>query len=218
MKKKIFAFVALAVLTCLAFAQEAKKPAAKAARESQKKEAKLSLEKRIEESFADAKSKMQDSENALNQGILEVVKNLKFNLSKDPDPRIQKLFSIEIEELVKEQKRMEEEYNKSKKKMDELINRATRKALVELEIFKMDNQVKKEGVNMIPERLYELGLNAEMIANNPKYNLSPEDKANLLKLAKEKETVQRKAEKCDKDSLEAPSDLMTPLLKIIENK
>jgi len=224
MKKKIFVLMIMTLVVCVcgamllgrpAWAQEKKKPAAKPSPVPKKPEVVIPLERRVDESFADAKAKIEESETALNQGVVAVVKNVRFNLAKDQDPRIQNLFKTEFDELAQEQMRMMEEYKKSKQKLDELIDRFSRKTLVELEILKMDLALKK-GEEVHPERLEELVINAGQISMNPKYNLSPEEKARLQNVIKEKDKVIKKFEKMAKDGEPAiQPDVFAPFIEIL---
>lgn len=199
-----------------AFAQEKKKEEKKAALAPvPAQQPQIETAKRVDDSFAEVRTKLQEAELELNEGILGVVKNVKFNLSKEGDPRLEGIYKKEIDELVEEQKRIQKEFETTKKKMDELIARFVRKTLIEAEIVKLDQAIKSPDPQFLPQRLEEMALFANQISNSPQYNLSQEEKAKLQNLVKEKDRIIKKVEKYDKDGGTLDPNLMAPFLDIM---
>ena len=112
-RKKIVLLIAfLVVCVCgltimgkSAFAKEKKKEAPA----KEKKVVKTGIAKRVDKSFAEVREKIKEAELDLDEGILGVVKNVKFNLSKQGDPRLEAIYKKEINELIEEQKRIRKE-------------------------------------------------------------------------------------------------------------
>jgi len=226
MKRKILNLLLIGFLASLvifqgmAIAQEAAQPKKEKAeaKKDEKKQEKKTREQELQEKFLDVQQKIGDAEFLLNEGIVEIVKKAKFDLSKS-DPRLLELFQKEFNELSIEHDRIKLEFQQSKKRIEEIRNSIIRKAMVEGSVLEMDKEVKMGKSGTVPQRFYELGISLGMLQGSKKYKMTKEDKEKFKKIQEELEKLKPIIREADKEGDEPlDPELFKPILELLEIK
>lgn len=218
MRKKFHLFFKTAMIAVLLFSLVvgAVFAAGEDKAKAEKKKPKISLQLQLTQTFQRADENLEEATYIIDESILEMVKGIKFKLANN-DPQALELYQNEINELIKEQKRISGQLEQSRKKIQALKKVVMKKRMVQGSVMEMQKILQKGKAAAVPEMIAEMELSMEKISLSDKEDkLTPEEREKYKKAKKELEKLLPIIEKHEKNETAPDPEILKPLFEIFE--